>query len=87
MRTRGDRLCEKFFFEFFTCGCTSLLSALKEYISASGEDENQSKIQVFESRSFRLRVLGGRSNVGNRLVGPQMTSQIAGIDILHVLAI
>ena len=40
----------------------------------------------FWRRSFRLRVLGGRSGIGNRLVWPQMTSQIAGIDILHILA-
>ena len=36
--------------------------------------------RIFESRFFRLRVLGGQTNIRNRLVWPQMTSQIASID-------
>ena len=39
---------------------------------------------TFEFRFFRLKVLGGWTNVRNGLVWPQMTSQIAGIDILHM---
>ena len=39
---------------------------------------------TFEYRFFGLSVLGGRTNVRNGLLWPQMTLQIAGIDILHI---
>ena len=38
-----------------------------------------------KSRFLRLNGLESRFNIGNRLVGTQMASQIAGIDILHIL--
>ena len=44
------------------------------------------KIQFFKSRFFLLKGLESRFNVGNTLIGTQMTSQIAGIDILHILS-
>ena len=43
------------------------------------------KSNFSKSRFFRLKGLGGPFNVTNGLIGTQMTSQIAGIDILHVL--
>ena len=54
--------------KFFDCGWLSLLSTLQHSIKASDEAQNPSKIRLFEFRSFGLRGLGGRSEVGNKLV-------------------
>ena len=85
MRTRWDRVDEKNS-EFFTCGHNSLLSTLKALYKTFCESPNEPKVQFFKFRFSRLRGLVGQTNVRNRLVWPQMTSQIAGIDILHILA-
>ena len=53
---------------FFTCGWLSLLCTLHVLYKAFCESKNRLKMIFFESRSFRLRVLGGRFNVRNRLV-------------------
>ena len=84
MRTHWDRVCEKKFSNFFTCGRLSLLSTLHLIICVSVRTSKSVKMIFFESRSFGVKVLGGRSNVGNRLVGPQMTSQIASMTIFQL---
>ena len=79
----GSELTEiefaKKFCEFFTCGTLCLLSTLLAITTASVGTSNLAKMIFFESRSFDLRVLGGRLNDGNRSTRPQMTSQIAGM--------
>ena len=70
--------------KFFTCERLSLLSTLQVLLKAFCKSQKLLKIQFFESQSLLLMVLGGRSGIRNGLVWPQMISQIAVIDILHM---
>ena len=47
--------------------------------------EMSQKIGFFTRRFFRLKRFEDQFNIKNKLIRPQMASQIAGIDILHML--
>ena len=76
---------EKKSLQFFNLCVVSLLSTLHVPYKAFYDSQNSPKIQFFKSRFYRLKRLESQFNVDNRLIRTQMTSQIAGIGILHIL--
>ena len=63
----------------------SLLSTLHAPYKAFYDSKNEPKIQFFKSRSYRFKRLESQFNIRSKLIGTKMISQIAGIDVLHIL--
>ena len=66
----------KFFPQFFHLWAKSLLFTLHCFIQVSVNKKKWRKITSFKSRSFCLRVLWYRYNIGNGFIWPQNMSQI-----------